>query len=82
MGKSKNLKIVGVRSSSASTSLHGTVVKVLKQSGKPLNVREITDRVLKIKKILSKTPLNSVAHTLYTSKHAERVSFGMYRYKP
>ena len=81
MSKSKNLIIVGVRDSMANESIHGIVVKILKQSKKPMRVRDITDKVLKIKKIKSQTPLNSVVHTLQTSKHAARVGFGLYRYR-
>ena len=81
MKKSSNRNIVGVRVSSANETLHGIVVKILKQFSKPMRVRDITDKVLKIKKIKSQTPLNSVVHTLQTSKHAVRVGFGLYRYK-
>jgi len=81
MNKSKNLKIVGIRSSSSNDTIHGIVIKILKQSGKPMRVREITDKVLKIKKIKSKTPLNSVSAALQTSKHTIRVDHGLYKYK-
>ena len=46
-----------------------------------MRVREITDKVLKIKKIKSKTPLNSVSAALQTSKHTIRVDHGLYKYK-
>lgn len=81
MGKSKNLIIVGLRANAANETLHGIVVKILKQSKKPMRVCDITDKVMKIKKIQSKTPLNSVVHTLQTSKYTVRVGFGLYRYK-
>ncbi|BDQ30599.1 hypothetical protein NZNM25_07590 [Nitrosopumilus zosterae] len=81
MKKSKNLKIVGVRMSDANDSIHGIVVRILKQSGKPMRVKDITEKVLKIKKIHSKTPMNSVVNKLQTSKHVIRIGHGLYSYK-
>ena len=46
-----------------------------------MRVRDITNQVLKIKNIDSKTPINSVTCSLQTSKHAIRVSHGLYKYK-
>ncbi len=82
MKKSENLRIYGIRSETSDKSIHGIVVKILKQSKKPMRVRDITDKVLKIKKIKSKTPRNSVVHKLQTSKYVVRVGFGLYKYKP
>ena len=81
MVKSKNLKIVGIRPSISDSSLHGIVVKILKQSNKPMRVRDILDKVMKIRKIKSKTPLNSIVNTLQTSKYVVRTGYGLYRYK-
>ena len=81
MNKSKNLKSVGVRSSSSKNTIHGIVISILKKSNKPMRVQDITNQVLKIKNINSKTPLNSVTCSLQTSKHTIRVGHGLYKYK-
>ena len=81
MNKSKNLKIVGIRSSSSNETIHGIVIKILKKSNKPMRVRDITNQVLKIKNITSKTPLNTVTATLQTSKYTIRVGHGLYKFK-
>ena len=81
MNKSKNLKIVGVRSNTVNLSIHAIAVKILKKSNKPMRVIDITNQVLKIKNINSKTPLNSVCAILQTSKYVVRVDRGLYKYK-
>jgi hypothetical protein len=81
MNKSKNLKLVGVRFSSSKNSIHGIVISILKKSNKPMRVRDITNQVLKIKNINSKTPINSVTCSLQTSKYVVRVDRGLYKYK-
>lgn len=43
MNKSKNLKIVGIRSSSSNETIHGILIKILKKSNKPMRVRDITN---------------------------------------
>jgi len=81
MKKLSNLGIIGVRASTANQSIHGLVVKILRQSNRPMRARKITDKVMKVKKMKSKTPLNTIVHILQTSKHTFRVGYGLYRFK-
>ena len=42
-------------------SIHDSILQVLSQSKKPMKVDEITEKVLKIKKISGKTPGKTVS---------------------
>jgi hypothetical protein len=46
-----------------------------------MHTSEIADKVMRIKKIKSKTPRNSVVNILQTSKYIIRVNRGLYQYK-
>ena len=48
-------------------SIHDSVLQVLLQSKKPMKVSEITKKVLKIKKINSKTTSNTISSILQRS---------------
>jgi len=60
---------------------HGLAIKILKKSRRPMEIQEITDKILKVKKAKGKTPDNTVSNCLQYSKHARRVSPGIYVYK-
>jgi len=61
--------------------IHGLAIKILKNSNRPMQVEEITEKIMKIRKIRGKTPGNSVSNCLQFSKYARRVSPGVYAYK-
>ena len=60
---------------------HGLAIKILKKSRRPMKVEEITDKILRVKRVKGKTPNNSVSNCLQYSKHARRVKPGIYKYK-
>jgi|APSaa5957512535_1039671.scaffolds.fasta_scaffold102018_2 hypothetical protein len=74
-------KIQDRKQSSTNDSLHDIVIDILKQYAEPMRAHDITDKILKIRKINGKTPNNSVVSILQTSKHAIRVVRGVYQYK-
>jgi hypothetical protein len=53
-------------------------IEILKKSGKPLSTKEITDEIVKIRPIDSKTPTRSVYSILYYSKKIVRVGKGLF----
>ena len=63
-------------------SFHGLAISILKNSNRPLTVKEITERILRVKRIKGKTPNNTVNSILQYSEHAKRVGRGLYRYRP
>ena len=62
--------------------IHGMAINILKNSGKPMKVEDITEKILRVKKLNGKTPNNTVSYFLQHSKHARRVFTGFYEYKP
>lgn len=48
-------------------SIHDIILRVLLKSQKPMKVREITKKVLELKKIKSKTPTNTISSILQRS---------------
>ena len=82
MTDSKSKRTVGImKGDIGKYGIHGTVVSILKRANRSMSSREITDRVLDIRKIDSETPLNSVSWVLQRSKHIRRVGHGLYRYR-
>jgi len=75
-------KNVAVQKNFENKGIHGLSIKILKNSNRPLSVQEITERLQKFRRVRGKTPQNTVSYSLQTSKHAKRVSWGVYKYKP
>jgi len=59
-------------------SVHAIAIKILKEKGSPMTIKEITKSVLKKRKIKSKTPYNSVNAVLQRSKFTKKVGLGKY----
>ena len=64
------------------TSIHSIALNILKESGKPMRIKEITKLVLTKKSIKSKTPYNSVSAVLQRSEHVIRTSKGTWALNP
>jgi len=60
--------------------IHYTVVSILKNAKRPMSVKEITDRVLRVRRIKGKTPGNTVSGVLQQSKYVKRYAYGWYKY--
>jgi len=84
MGYSNNQlqKKVPIMKNFENKGIHGLAIKVLKNSNRPMKVEDITERIMKFRKIGGKTPNNSVSYCLQHSKYARRVYNGFYEYKP
>jgi len=52
-----------------------------KKSDRPLYVDEITERILRVKRVKGKTPGNSISAVLQYSKHAKSIAKGLYEYR-
>jgi len=59
-------------------SVHAIAIKVLKENGSPMTIKEITKSVLKQREIKSKTPYNSVSAVMQRSKFIKKVGRGKY----
>ena len=70
-----------IRETTKKQSFHGLAISILKNSNRPLTVEEITERILRVKRIKGKTPNNTINSILQYSKHAKRVGRGLYRYR-
>ena len=57
-------------------SIHGAILKVLSNARRPLIVSEITEKVLKIKKIYGKTPHKTISSILQKSSFVKRTKLG------
>jgi DNA-directed RNA polymerase delta subunit len=53
-------------------------IKILEKEGRPMSIREITNEVLKFKKINGKTPQKSLSSVLQSSDQVKRISPGVY----
>ncbi len=62
-------------------SIHSIAHTLLKKSGKPMSVRDITNVVLKHKPLNGKTPQNTVNAILQRSEHFKKVGWGSYAIK-
>jgi hypothetical protein len=56
--------------------------KILEQAGKPMQVKEITEHVLKEVKMRSRAPYKTVNAILQRYDKVKKVSRGMYAIKP
>lgn len=59
-------------------SIHSIAYTLLKKSGKPMSVKEITKVVLEHKQLKGKTPQNTVNAILQRSEHFKKVGWGSY----
>ena len=53
-------------------------IKILKNEGKPMRIREITRKILEIRQLKSKTPASTVSAMLQRSSAFKRVGLGTY----
>ena len=62
-------------------SMHSLAIKILKESEKPMKIREITNKILEQKSISSKNPYTTVSAILQRSQYTTRVAKGTYTIK-
>jgi hypothetical protein len=62
-------------------STHSVILKVLKENGKPMKVKEITKQVLEKKSFKSKTPYNSISAVLQRSIFVTKTGMATYELK-
>jgi len=71
-----------IRETGQKISYHGLAISILQKARRPLTIPEIAEKILKIKKVKGKTPNNTINNVLQYSKHAKRVGYGLYQYRP
>lgn len=60
-------------------SLHRIIIDIMKKENRPMEISEITVKVLEKRRIASNTPKNTVSAILQSSTFVKRITRGVYQ---